>query len=172
MVKLNIKPNTKDIKLPSGKVVKIPKLGLKHYQMFKRLDVKMNTAITDFLDTICPGLNAAESEYIMVHLLAFNGKIQEKQTFGDFVLDINNMYFVCETEFEYKGVKYEFNAPMITDMFSDGLDVLQKQYKGTGVDFEEMPAFVLEWANKITGTVAIDTPQGTVYGGINIIGNV
>ncbi|WWS25273.1 hypothetical protein vBKpnAMK6_00319 [Klebsiella phage vB_Kpn_AM_K6] len=52
------------------KTISIPKLGLKHHNLMKDVkgpDENMNL----LLDSICPGLTAAESDIVVLHLLAF-----------------------------------------------------------------------------------------------------
>lgn len=174
MIKLNIIPSVKEIKI-KNKTIKIPKLGLKHYRMLK--EVKgYDKNLNELMDSICPNMTAAEADMVFVHLMAHNGKIKEKQMFDDFELDINKTYFCNKTEFTCLGRTFYFKEPTLTQKFESSLDVLNKQFikcePHLDFDFEDMPAYAQDWADEILKTVAIDTPLGPVYGGINIVGQV
>lgn len=171
--KLNIIPVTKKIEL-NGKEIVIPKLGLKHYRMLK--DVKgLAENMTELMDSICPGLTAAESEFVIVHLLAHNGRIKERQEFEfagqKVVVDINDMVICNKTEFQDDGKTYMFRAPRIGEFFISGLDALQSCTLDD-IDYGNMPAYMLDWADELLSTVKIDTPVGTIHGAINIIGKI
>ena len=148
----------------NGKTIKIPKMGLKQYQLLK--DVRScDETLKILLDSIHPNLNHAESEMVMLHLCAFNGKcFNEKDG-----LNIDDVYICTETEFELNGQTFKFNPPMLTtDPIIDDADFLNAHYDGDE-DFHEFPAFIMNWANGLRKTIALDTPEGTIYGGINIM---
>lgn len=168
---LNIIPVSKEIQV-GNKTIKIPKLGLKHYRMLK--DVKgLADNLTELMDSICPGLNAAEAEFVIVHLLAHNNRIKEVQEFrhGEttFAVDIKDMVICNKTEFQDGDKTYRFRAPKIGEYFTSGLHALQSCTLD-GIDYGEMPAYMLDWADDITATVKLETSCGTLNGAINIIG--
>lgn len=171
--KLKIIPVTRTIELNDRQIV-IPKMGLKHYRMLK--DVKgLAENMTELMDSICPGLTAAESEFVIVHLLAHNGRIKDRQEF-DFngqkiTIDINDMVLCNKTEFIDGDKTYKFRAPRIGEFFISGLDALQSCTLDN-IDYGNMPAYMLDWADDLTATVKIDTPVGPIHGAINIIGKI
>lgn len=166
---LNIIPAVKNINV-NGKDITIPKLGFRQMKLLR--DMKgLDECMVGLLDSIRPGLTAAEADMVILHLLAFNKKIKTVETVGGFEIDIDKTYFCAKYEFELDGKIFKFKPPMLTDKFTSKLDILQKQYIGEH-DFGEMPAFVLDWADAIVSTIALDTPVGTVYGGANIIGEI
>lgn len=159
----------------NGRTVQIPKLGLRHYSLFKSPRAA-DQVVIDLLRSIDENLTGAESEYVLVHLLAYNDRIQSKQTLSGFVVDIDSMYMCNKTKFTLDGVEYTFKAPRLGRVFGSSIDVLNECFRecstGDIPDFSVMPARVLNWADDILKTVAIDTPMGTVYGSSNIIGEL
>ena len=162
-MKLNIVLPIKTIDV-NGKKIKIPKMGLKHYQLLKEVR-SCDDTIKTLLDTICPGLNAAESEMVMLHLFAFNGKI--KNTKGD--LNVDNVYICTENTFTLNGKEYTFNSPMLSSNVEIDDAKFLSMHSDSDYDFHNFPAFIMEWAKGLRKTVALDTPNGTIYGGINIM---
>ncbi|QBX32877.1 baseplate hub distal subunit [Aeromonas phage Asfd_1] len=171
---LNIIPAVKEITV-NGKPVSIPKLGFRQMKLMK--DMKedgLNEAIQMLIDSIRPGLTMAEADMVMLHLLAFNKKVKTVETVGGFDVDIDKAYLCGKYEFDLEGHPVYFIPPVLGQTFLTGLDVLEKQFDrertGFDIDFEQAPAYVLDWAVEITKTIALDTPHGTVFGGSNIIG--
>ncbi|HCN7864376.1 TPA: hypothetical protein N6384_004765, partial [Escherichia coli] len=76
----------------NGKHIKIPKMGIKQHRLLK--DVRScDETLKILLDSICPGLNAAESELVMLNLCAFNGKCLEEKD----GLKLSDVYICTET---------------------------------------------------------------------------
>lgn len=149
----------------NGKHIKIPKMGIKQHRLLK--DVRScDETLKILLDSICPGLNAAESELVMLNLCAFNGKCLEEKD----GLKLSDVYICTETEFELNGKTFKFKNPMYTsDPIIDDADFLSHHYHDPSVDFHDFPAFIMDWATGLRKTIALDTPEGTIYGGINIL---
>ncbi len=113
------------------KTISIPKLGLKHHNLMKDVkgpDENMNL----LLDSICPGLTAAESDIVVLHLLAFNNRIKETVVKDDFTYDLNKVY-ICQrltkdavqsTTTRYK--ELEKLSPEVAKDLKVELDQLQK----------------------------------------------
>ncbi|ABF72732.1 baseplate hub distal subunit [Aeromonas phage Aes012] len=170
--KLNIIPAVKNIKV-NGKEITIPKLGFRHIKLLKDMQ-GVDSCMIELLDSIRPGLTAAEADMVILHLLAFNKKLPTVQTINGFDVDIDKAYISAKYEFELNGNILYFKPPMITDTFVSKLDILTKQYdkekSGFDFNFEDAPAFVLDWADFIVSTISLDTPFGKINGGSNIIG--
>lgn len=150
----------------NGKDIKIPKMGLKQYKLLK--DVKsVDDTIKIMLDSIHPNLNAGESELVMLNLCAFNGKCAEEKN----GLKLSDVYICTKTEFSLNGNTYKFKEPMLSSQTDiDDAEFLKSHYFGDDdIDFHEFPAFIMNWANDLRKTVALDTPDGVVYGGVNIM---
>lgn len=150
----------------NGKTIKIPKMGLRQYRLLK--DVRdCDETLKVILDTIHPNLNAGESEMVMLNLCAFNGKCQNEKD----GLNIDDVYICTETEFEFNDKIFKFRAPNLSsDAIIDDAVFLKEHYLGDDdIDFHDFPAFIIDWANGLRKTIAIDTPDGVIYGGINIM---
>ena len=149
----------------NGKPIKIPKMGIKQHRLLK--DVRScDETLKVLLDSIHPGLNAAEAELVMLHLCAFNGKCLEEKD----GLKISDVYICTQTEFELNDQSFKFESPMYTsNPITDDANFLSHHYHDPSVDFHDFPAFIMDWATGLRKTIALDTPEGTIYGGINIL---
>lgn len=172
---LNLILPLKKITIPRlQREISIPKLGLKHFNMLK--DVKgPDENLQLLIDSICPGLSPAESDFVCLHILEFNGKIKSKVEKDGHIYDINDVYICQKLEFQYQGNTFYFRAPgkfeqfptishMLNDCFIKVNDSDEK------VDFLKMPAFVIKWADDISSTLAIPSPDGPIKGIGKIIG--
>lgn len=171
---LNIIPAVKHISV-NGKDIVIPKLGFRQVKLLKDIN-GIDNCMSELLDSIRPGLNAAEADMVILHLLAFNKKLPTIQTIDGFDVDIDKAYISAKYEFELEGKQVYFIPPKVTDTFLSKLDILNKQFdrnkSGFDIDFEEAPAYVLDWADYIIATITLDTPFGKIHGGANIIGSI
>lgn len=165
----------KRIKLPiSQKEVSIPKMGLKHYNLLK--DVKgPDENLKILTDSICPNLEPAEVDFVSLHLLEFNGKIKSTKTIQGYEYNLQDVYVCQRLEFQYHGKTFTFRAPDKFELFSTVDDMLSKcllhiNGEVQEVNFLEMPAFVLKWANDISTTLAIPGPNGPIKGISELIG--
>lgn len=171
---LNIIPAVKQIKV-NGKDVTIPKLGFRQIKLLKDMNPEgLDESMQTLMDSIRPGLTLAEADMVMLHLLAFNKKVKTVEVVGGFEVDIDKAYLCGEYEFDLEGRTAYFVPPVMGEKFVTAIDVLNKQFdperSGFELDFNDAPAYTLDWAKLIMRTVALDTPAGTVYGGSNIIG--
>lgn len=149
----------------NGKEIKIPKMGIKHHRLLKEVRTCEET-LRVLLDSIHEGLNAAEAEMVMLHLCAFNGKCFEEKD----GLSINDVYICTETEFKIGDQEFKFNSPVYTTSADiDDAEFLNKHYNDPAVDFHDFPAFIMDWAAGLRKTIALDTPDGTIYGGLKIM---
>lgn len=170
---LNLILPLKKIKV-NGKDVSIPKLGLKHHNLLK--DIKSpEENLSLLINSIQPGLTPAETDFVSVHLLEFNGKIPAKKVVNGFEYSIETMRITQRLEFQFGGNVFKFRAPThfekfkgMDDMLTQCLETVNGQKEE--VDFLKMPAFVKKWADDIYCTVQIDGPTGPVRGVSNIIG--
>lgn len=171
---LNIIPAVKKITV-NGKDITIPKLGFRQMKLLKDIE-GVDSCMVELLDSIRPGLTSAEADMVILHLLAFNKKVQTVQIVGGFEIDIDKAYISAEYVFELSEKPVYFTPPAITDTFVSKLDILIKQFDrertGFDIDFGEAPAFVLDWVDSIIATITLDTPVGKIHGGANIIGNI
>lgn len=121
-------------------------------------DVKdLDTNLKLLLDSICPNLTASEAEVVMLHLLEFNGKIQETDEYKLADLKIN-----VKTEFTFNGVVYKFREPLITETFGSEAQLLSALHiSDAQIDFGKMPAFVIKWAEQITAPVSLKELVGS-----------
>ncbi|HCS4649779.1 TPA: hypothetical protein ORP60_004678, partial [Escherichia coli] len=92
-----------------------------------------------------------------------------------YTYDINDVYVCQRLEFQYQGNTFYFRPPgkfeqflTVSDMLSKCLLKVNDEVKE--INFLEMPAFVLKWANDIFTTLAIPGPNGPITGIGNIIG--
>ncbi|AAQ81500.1 baseplate hub protein [Aeromonas phage SW69-9] len=172
--RLNIIPAVKIINV-NGKEIKIPKLGFRQMKLMKDMQ-GVDDCMVGLLDSIRPGLTAAEADMVILHLLAFNKRIQTVQLVGGVEIDIDKAYMCAVYDFDFDGKTIHFKAPAVTDRFVSKIDILEKQFDrdktGFDFDFREAPAFVLDWADEIIATIALDTPVGTIYGGSSIVGTI
>lgn len=147
------------------KVIKIPRMGLRQYQILKEVKSCDDTVKT-LLDSIHAGLTAAEAELVMLNLFAFNGKcLDEKDG-----LKLSDVKICTETEFTLGDTVYKFNPPALSSTAQiDDAEFLSEHYIGVETDFHQFPAFIRDWATGLRKTVSLETPSGTVYGGLNIL---
>ena len=149
----------------NDKQITIPKMGIKQHRLLKEVR-SCDETLKILLDSIHPGLNAAEAELVMLHICAFNGKCLEEKD----GLRLDDVYICTESEFEFNGEKFKFTPPMLSSEYThDDANFLSNHYHDPSVDFHNFPAFIMNWATGLRKTVAIDTPDGTIYGGINIL---
>lgn len=169
---LNLILPLKKIKL-QNKEISIPKLGLKHHNLIK--DVRdMSENMNILLDSICPGLSAAESDIVSLHLLEFNGKLKSSVTIDDFTYNLNDIYICQRLEFQYQGKTFYFRAPERFETFTTIDKMLSKCFikindSNESPNFLKMPAFVSKWADDITNTIAIPGPKGPIKGTAQIL---
>lgn len=165
-MKLNLILPTKVITF-NNKEVKIPKLGLKHHKIVK--DIRTGDEnIRLLIRSIHDGLDGAESEFVLVHLAAFNGRCKEKKVVDGFEYNINTLKIVRELSFEFKDT-FEFRSPQFGETFTSAKNILEST-KTVDVDFGNMPAFVGQWAEKIVSTITMDGPYGPIEGCAQILG--
>lgn len=152
----------------NGKEVKIPKLGLKHHKLIR--DVRSpDENLKILIDSIYPGLTAAETDLVALHLLAFNHKLKEEIIKDGFTYKLSEVYICQRLEQQYNGHTFYFRSNKPFEQFGAVDDVLKtcfiKVDESTECpDFMDMPAFVTKWADDITSTVAIPGPNGPIKG--------
>lgn len=152
-----------------GKTVSLPKLGLKHHNMVKD-EKNPLVALKTIMNSIHPGLNAAETDFISLHLLEFNNKLKSEVTKDGFIYKLDNVYICQRLEFQFGGKEYKFRSHEPFEQFGPVDDVLKTLYLGDDIpDFLDMPAFVSKWADDITSTVAIPGPNGPIKGMLQIM---
>lgn len=169
-MKLNLILPQKKVKI-NQKIVTIPKLGLKHYNLLK--DVKaLDENMRILVDSIQPGLSSGEAELMVLHLLEFNGRMKDVVVKDGFTYKLEDIYICQRLSHQLNGITYNFRSPELYEQFSTPQDVLEKTYRAEGSevpDFGSMPAFVIKWANSIVNTVAIKGPKGVITGSLNIL---
>lgn len=176
MIKLYLPDNSKTIEI-NGKEVKIPKLGLKHYNLIKELKThEENYKI--LMESIHKGLSVAEKDLVAVHLMAHNSVIKEKVYKDGFIFNIKDVYITQKLKFEYKDYAFKFKSPKIEDRTSS-VDVMLSSCcvsatkGGVKIDipnfFDDTPAFVYKWAEAICNTVAIKDKDGKEIKGLHDI---
>lgn len=122
-------------------------------------------ALKKLMDSICPGLDAAENDFVALHLLEFNNKLKATVTKNGFTYNLADVYICQRLSFQYGDKEYKFRSHKPFEQFGPVDDVLNKLYLGDDVpDFLDMPAFVSKWADDITSTVAIPGPLGPIKG--------
>ena len=89
-MKLKVYVTRKTIQV-NGKEIKIPKLGIKHHALLKGITETPQEAVCLIIDSIYKGLSKAETELVIVHLLAFNNVIPSSNMIGDFEYNINDI---------------------------------------------------------------------------------
>ncbi|AFU64132.1 baseplate hub distal subunit [Salmonella phage STML-198] len=158
----------------NNKEISIPKLGLKHHHLIKEVrDLSENMGI--LLDSIHPGLTAAESDLVCLHLLEFNGKLKSTVMKDGFTYNINDIYICQRLEFQYQGITFYFRSPDRYEVFTTVDKMLSSCFIKTNLsdeapDFLRMPAFVSKWADDITNMIAIPGPHEPIKGTSKILG--
>ncbi|WDS61741.1 hypothetical protein [Cronobacter phage vB_Cdu_VP8] len=138
----------------------IPKLGLKHHVLIKEVrEAHENLQI--LMDSICPGLNKAETEIVMLHTLEFNGRIPLTKD----GLSLSDITIETKTKFEFQGRVYKFRAPTFYEKFKTHREVLETLFESvdgdpTMPDFGMMPAFVGKWAKSLQETIRLGNLVG------------
>lgn len=159
---------TKKIQL-GDKEIHIPKLGLKHHNLIKN-EPNPYAALRKIMQSIFPNLTAAESDFVSLHLLEFNGKLKDKREINGFTYKLDDVYICQRLEFSYQGKTFKFRSNKPYEEFGPVDNLLETLYLGEDVpDFLDMPAFVAKWADDITSTLAIPGPNGPVKGLLKIM---
>lgn len=176
MITLELPDNTKKVDV-NGKTVKVPKLGLKHYNLIKELKThEENFKI--LMESIHKGLSVAEKDLVAIHLMAHNNAIKSEITQGDFKLSVDDVFINQQLTFTYKDYTFKFKSPKMDDRTSS-VDVMLSSCcvsatkKGEKIDipnfFNDTPAFVYKWADAICNTVAIKDKDGKLIKGLHDI---
>ena len=157
----------------NGKEIKIPKLGLKHQKILNSIR-DPGDHMRSLVYSICPGLSAAEGEYVLLHLLAFNGKIKDKEIDGH-LYKIDDVRMVDQYEFQYQGNVFKFRKPTLFEGFASVDLVLKETFESVNgehkeIDFMKMPAFIHKWSESLVFPLVLDTPRGPIKGLTNILG--
>lgn len=157
----------------NGKAISIPKLGLKHHNLMKEVkgpDENMNI----LLDSICPGLSAAESDIVVLQLLSFNNKLKETVIKDGFTYDLDKVYICQRLTQRLDGKEFKFRAPprysklgSVDSILSEFLESVDGEK--TEINFMKLPAFVVKWADDLVNTIAIDGPNGPIKGMLNVM---
>lgn len=157
----------------NGKQISIPKLGLKHHNIMK--DVKgPDENMSLLLDSICPGLTAAESDIVVLQLLAFNNKLKESVVKDGFEYKLSDVYICQRLTQRLAGVEFKFRAPerysklgTIDYILSSHLETVDGKVED--INFMELPAYVIKWADDLVNTVAINGPNGPIKGLLKVM---
>lgn len=152
----------------NDKQISIPKLGLKHHELLKN-PCGADENMIKLVNSICPGLNAAESEIVLLHVLEFNGKIKSEVTVNGKVFKVSDVYISQRLEHQYHGNIFYFRSPEPFETFVTPDDVLEKCFirvndSDVVPEFMDMPAFVTKWADAITTKISIKGPKGQLDG--------
>ncbi|ADI96434.1 gp28 baseplate hub distal subunit [Acinetobacter phage Ac42] len=170
MISLNIKPLTKSVQV-NGKTVQVPKLGLKHYGLIKEIRSKSEN-MKRLMDSIQKGLTVAERDIVTLHLFEFNTEMPNKCFVNDQEITLDDVYVCQKLKFTYQDKVFKFKSyhgdqiDVVPELLQSCL-VSVKDSNGNELDhpnFMDMPAFVVNWAEQILQTIAVDTPNGTVRG--------
>lgn len=174
-ITLELVPKSKVIEV-NGKKIKVPKLGLKHRMLIKDSTSHEET-MKILLNYIQSNLSLAERDVLTLHLLEYNGRMKSEVVKDGFTFKLDNVYICQKLKFEYNNVEFKFRSPTF-ELLKGPLDILLAQccvsakLNGEKIDipdFMQMPAFVHNWAEMITNTVAIDGPDGPIKGLYKIV---
>lgn len=169
-IKLDIKPVTKTVTI-NKKEIKIPKLGLKHYNLSKQV-TSPDKNMKIIMDSIHPNLSKAERDLVTLHLLEFNNKIKSSVIKDGFEYSLDSVYICQVLKFSYGDLSFKFKSPSFDECFLPVDQMLKAccvsvHKDGNKIeipDFMELPAFTYKWAEQINLTVAIDGPNGPIKG--------
>ncbi|QJT71708.1 baseplate hub distal subunit [Shewanella phage Thanatos-1] len=150
------------------KTVKIPKLSLRHHKLLNTVrDVDVNMKI--LIDSIHKGLTPAESLIVCVHLMAFNGRIKNEVTLDGNTFKVDDIFISQKLKFHSGGKDYLFKSPEIFNNLTDAENILTECYLGEPIDFNSMPAYVINWARDITTMISVTSDKGLTVGGLAAI---
>ena len=132
------------------KTYNIRRLGLKHYGLIKQPE-HVSDALSKILESITKDkLSNGEAEYIIMHILEFNGKLKSSVVKDGFEFDINDCIIATEKTYKIGETEYHFRKPYKFEIFDNVIDLLEKTYKGNDKpDFIKFPAFVIKWSDEI-----------------------
>lgn len=157
-----------------GIEIVLPKLGLKHHNLMK--DVKMpDENLSILLDSIKPGLNAYQSDIVLLQLMSFNGKLKDEVVKDGFTYRLEDVYVSQVLTQRLSGKEFKFRAPERFSKFGSADAILSKYFVSVDgdtekPDFMNLPAFVIKWVDDIVQTVSINGPDGPIKGMANILG--
>lgn len=169
-INLEISQNFKTINV-NGKEIRVPKLGLRH-RLVLEPGQSHEDSLKALLKTVSPNLSLAERDVLTLHILAYNERMPNKIIVDDFEYDLDNVYICQKLKFQFNDFEFKFRSPTM-ELLKGPADILLKTccvYVKKGdqkidiPDFMDMPAFVMNWVEQITKTVAIDGPNGPIKG--------
>lgn len=155
----------------NGKDIKIPKLGLRHRMLFDP-SKSHEESLKQLLATIHPNLSAAERQLVMVHILAYNERINASKTINGITYSVDDVFISQKLKFEFDDMTFKFKSPTMESL-QGPIDLVLRDCcvwvkKGTEKidvpDFMEMPAFVAHWAEQISTMVSFNGPKGLIKG--------
>lgn len=152
----------------ADKTYSIPKLGLKHYGLVKDVQDPIK-ALRVIMDSIHPGLDAAKSDFLTLHLMEFNNKLLSERTIDGFTYRLADVYICQRLSFQFQGNEFNFRSHRQYEELGPVDNVLKTLFIGEPPEFLDMPAFVAKWADDILNTVAIPGPNGPVKGMLKIL---
>lgn len=175
-ISLDIKKVFRTIEV-NGKRIKIPKLGLKHHAIITQSN-DMTEAMKQILQSICKNMSVSEKDFVMLHLLAYNGKIKEKTTIDgheysifDVKLSQQLKFWIGDTEYRFRTPTELETKPTIDQVLTSNCVSVKKDGVSQPIpDFLEMPAFVHDWVYKICDSISLSTEHGDIKGLYNLIG--
>lgn len=153
------------------KVVNIPKFGLAQYKMIEGL-TNSEVALSKLVESIKKNPTKAERDLITLHILEYNGKMDGQVEVDGHTYYLNDVYIDQKLKYQIGEYEFKFKSPNI-DQCSLTIDIMLRECCTSAKksnepievpDFLDMPAYVLNWADRILNTLALDTPYGTVRG--------
>lgn len=169
-INLEISQNFKLVEV-NGKKIRVPKLGLRHRLVINQ-DQTHEESMKALLRTIDPHLSLAERDLITLHILTYNERMPSAVEVDGFEYKIDNVYVCQKLKFIHGDYEFKFRSPTF-ELLKGPADILLKEccvyvkHSGEKIDvpdFMDMPAFVMNWVEQITKTVAIDGPNGPIKG--------
>ncbi|ASD52104.1 baseplate hub distal subunit [Pseudomonas phage PspYZU05] len=149
------------------KTVKIPKLSLRHFKLIREVrDIDKNLHL--LIESIHKGLTPAETVFVCVHLLEFNNRLKSEVTLNSHTFKVDDVAITQKLEFQSNGKTYKFRSPKLFENLGDVEDILSKCSEQE-VDFLEMPAYVIVWADKILNMISVKSDKGLEIKGLNNI---
>lgn len=159
---LRIKIPTKQVEF-NNKLFNIPKLGINYYKK-----VSDSSDIQEALDSIIFEINEnptkAEYEYILLNLSAYNGLLKDVVEYKGKQYSIEDVKESSNMVFKINGEEVKPKPLPPNYIPKDVLSVLRDSFE----NYEDLPAYALNWADKLLTSIELVLEDKTLNGLIEI----
>lgn len=144
----------------NDKLFNIPKIGLRYYEKLKNQE-DVFSSLDIIIKDIESNPSAAEYEYIMLVLSAYNGFLKYSVDYKGNTYHIENILPIKRRKYYIKETEVIFKDEFISEVLNQ-YDLLKKLCVSHNVD--ELPAYTINWANELINNIKLELCDKTLIG--------